>query len=110
MVDFSPYPEDRLEDALKLAQDAFWDVFASMFPEVETGDLDPLTTLTFDSITSSAARVWLLTNYPREPHQEVADEIVMDTMRKLRTIFSTQPSSEPLIQRLGLLGNQDDHH
>jgi hypothetical protein len=56
--------EDRVQQALERAGEAFWTAFAREFPEVTTGDLDPLSTVAFDDAVERAARAWLDANWP----------------------------------------------
>lgn len=56
-------PDDaRIAAALEKATEAFWATFVAEFPEVTTGDLDPLSAVAFDGSVERAAREWLRLN------------------------------------------------
>lgn len=54
--------EDRIREALMEADLAFWDVIAEKFPEVKTGDLDPMTTMGLSAEQEKAVHEWLTLN------------------------------------------------
>ena len=56
--------EARIAAAVEKASEAFWAAFAADFPEINTGDMDPLTTVRFDDAVEQAAREWLRLNLP----------------------------------------------
>lgn len=51
--------EDRKTNARNNAQQAFWTVFASHFPEAATGDFPPDATFAFDIAIEQATQSWL---------------------------------------------------
>jgi len=50
--------EAVVEDALR----AFWEVIARRFPEAETGDLSPLTSISLGTAAETAVREWVWCN------------------------------------------------
>lgn len=56
--------EDRKTNARNNAQQAFWTVFASHFPEASTGDFPPAATFAFDIAIEQATQTWLDYNLP----------------------------------------------
>lgn len=56
--------ETRIDAALEAASASFWQAFADQFPEITTGDLDPLNAMAFDEGVTRAAREWLRVNWP----------------------------------------------
>jgi hypothetical protein len=56
--------EARISKAVEMASEAFWVAFAAQFPEVSSGDLDPLSTVQFEDGVERAAREWLSANWP----------------------------------------------
>jgi hypothetical protein len=52
------------DEVLEDAQEAFWDVIATAFPEVEAGDYPPDATLHFEQECRSAVNLWLGWNHP----------------------------------------------
>src|SRR6185369_659050 len=56
--------EDRKRNARNNAQQAFWTVFASHFPEAAGGDFPPDATFAFDAAIEQATQTWLDYNVP----------------------------------------------
>jgi hypothetical protein len=56
--------EARVITAIEAASEAFWTTFAAQFPEIRTGEFDPLTTEHFETAVDRAAREWLSLNRP----------------------------------------------
>jgi hypothetical protein len=56
--------DERVSKATEVALDAFWRVVASRFPEVSTGDLDPMTSMRVEHAMRSAVDVWVWCNRP----------------------------------------------
>ena len=54
--------EDRIRNARNNAQQAFWTVFASHFPEATSGDFPPDATIAFDNAIEQATQTWLANN------------------------------------------------
>lgn len=52
----------RIETAVSDATDAFWEVIACHFEEVQSGDLDPLTTNFVNEALTTAVKKWLEMN------------------------------------------------
>jgi hypothetical protein len=55
------------------AMDAFWQVIARHFPEAESGDLSPLTTIRFETAAKDAITEWILSNVPSAKQKEVGN-------------------------------------
>lgn len=56
--------EDRKRNARNNAQQSFWTVLASHFPEATGGDFPPDATLAFDNAIEQATQTWLDYNIP----------------------------------------------
>ncbi len=56
--------EDRKRNARNNAQQAFWTVFTSHFPEATSGDFPPDATFAFDMAIEEATQTWLDYNIP----------------------------------------------
>lgn len=57
MIEFS-----TSDEAVEDAQKAFWESIAKAFPEITTGDLDPVTALKFDEECKAVVEKWLICN------------------------------------------------
>lgn len=68
VVDVSP--EDRMQNAIQAAQDAFWAKIADSYPECESGDFPPCAQQRFDAACEEAAKLWVRSNLPVEPDFE----------------------------------------
>ena len=68
--------EDQIRHAVIDAQDAFWAVMVDKFPEVQTGDMDPLDAFAFRQACEKALERWLQWNHPYwiEKNKEKDDE------------------------------------
>lgn len=66
--------EDRKRNARNNAQQAFWTVFASHFPEAASGDFPPDATIAFDNAIEQATQTWLDCNTP-----DLTSEIVVSS-------------------------------
>jgi hypothetical protein len=51
--------EERIENAIKKADIAFWDVIAQQFPEVKTGDMPPYAAILFEEIQKKVVGYWI---------------------------------------------------
>mgnify|MGYP003677132562 CR=1 FL=1 len=72
----------RAAVALDHAQDAFWAVMVDHFPEVESGDFDPMHSMRFDEELKCALWFWLYWNLPHTGHPENCDCTPTDTGRE----------------------------
>jgi hypothetical protein len=54
--------EERIQAAVEAAQYSYWAVIASRFPEVKTGDMDPMDQFNFSEACECAVRAWLAAN------------------------------------------------
>lgn len=54
----------RLKTALDAAEQAFWAEFAKHYPEVKSGDLNPLTAFILQECMQNTVEQWLRTNHP----------------------------------------------
>ena len=54
--------EKRIEKAVDDAEDAFWEVIATNFPEAKTGDLDPFAHVNFVLQGEDVVKTWLAMN------------------------------------------------
>ena len=52
----------RLENAITAAESAFWAAIADQYPEIKTGDLDPLEAVRLSEAMGRAVRAWLDAN------------------------------------------------
>lgn len=57
------------EQIIDVAQDAFWAVIAKHHPECKTGDLDPMSMLTFDNVCRQVVDTWVDANKPNSAKQ-----------------------------------------
>jgi len=53
---------DKMEDVLDKAEGAFWASVASQYPEITTGDLNPMTANYLRDAMSDAVREWVAVN------------------------------------------------
>jgi hypothetical protein len=58
--------ERRIERALSDASYAFWETLAEQFPECQTGDLTPMTTIRFQEAARAAVYELIVLNFPKE--------------------------------------------
>lgn len=58
--------EQRLQEAVRKANDAFWAEIATAYPEITTGDFGPGETHDFNTAQEQAVKTWLLLNTPSE--------------------------------------------
>lgn len=65
-----PVDQDRIHEAMGDAVDAFWDAVVAKFPEVETGDLDPLATHQFEHMCEEVVKLWLQYNHPKMQEEQ----------------------------------------
>lgn len=70
--------EERIEKAVKEAEDAFWSVIAERFPEAETGDMHIDACVRFTDNLNQAVRLWLATNTDLLPDHWASDEDIID--------------------------------
>ena len=54
----------ELEDSIREAEDAFWEVIVKRFPTAKSGDLSPETTIAFTFAGEAAVREWIWANVP----------------------------------------------
>ncbi len=54
----------RIARGLGKASDAFWAAMVAEFPEVKTGDMDPLSVFAIEEAMARAAASWLWANHP----------------------------------------------
>lgn len=82
--------ESRFARAVERADQAFWATVARMFPEVETGDLDPQAAARIETAMREAVAAWLDANHPAM--QSVTDAGMTDTelIAHLRDIADDQ--------------------
>lgn len=57
----------RMKVAVNHAEVAFWAAIADMYPEIKTGDLDPMTTANLSQVMLDAATKWYHSNTPATP-------------------------------------------
>lgn len=75
------YRKDVIADAVQKAEESFWSTIAEEFPEITTGDLDPMTSLHVNTAMNNAVRNWLNQNKPKSEIEEVLPifmEVEMD--------------------------------
>jgi hypothetical protein len=58
-------PQHILDSLAGKALDAFWQVIVAHYPQADTGDLSPLTTLRLDEAAEAAIREWIYANVPQ---------------------------------------------
>ena len=54
--------DDRMNASLTKASEAFWNTFALQYPELTTGDVDPMSSIEWDGFVEKHARSWLRAN------------------------------------------------
>ena len=59
-----PLSEEALKEIVEQAGDSFWATIACSFPEVKTGDFDPVASITFSTACIVAVKQWLSLNHP----------------------------------------------
>lgn len=57
---------ERFDLAVERATLAFWESIASSYPEIKTGDVDPLMSHQWDSVAERQVRSWLELNAEAE--------------------------------------------
>lgn len=62
-------PQCRLHKAYQDAEFAFWAEVAKLFPEIQTGDMEPLVCLEMETKMKEWIAIWLNSNgdFPRDP-------------------------------------------
>jgi len=63
MIESVPMNE-KIKRAARDAENQFWAEIVRHFPEVTTGDLDPLTTHNFEQSCKEVVKAWLRSNHP----------------------------------------------
>jgi hypothetical protein len=58
-------PEQKLDSVIEAAKMKFWGHIADSFPEVETGDLEPLVLNRFDTVIEETVKNWYERNNKR---------------------------------------------
>jgi len=56
--------ESVLRSIAAEALDAFWQVIVQRYPQAETGDLSPLTTINLEQAAEAAIEEWIWANVP----------------------------------------------
>lgn len=59
--------EERIDQAVEKASDAFWAAVVEQFPEIKSGDFAPIDTIVWGTACKRAIVHWL--EYNREPDQ-----------------------------------------
>ena len=54
--------DERIQEASRKANDAFWEVLAKQFPEINSGDYPPEEAEMFDLQCLEVARLWVRLN------------------------------------------------
>jgi hypothetical protein len=57
--------DENLNRVVDAAQEKFWEVVASMHPEIKTGDLDPMSVVKLESAMAEAIAKWVMINKPQ---------------------------------------------
>lgn len=52
----------QLNQIVQEAIDAFWHTIATNYPQIKTGDLDPMTVVRFDQYCRQVVAEWLYSN------------------------------------------------
>ncbi len=52
----------RITKPVQKAMDAFWEEITKQYPQVKTGDLDPMTVALFEGACARTVAKWLLYN------------------------------------------------
>ena len=58
--------DERIEEASRKANDAFWEVLAEQFPEINSGEYPPEEAEMFDLQCLEVARLWVRLNEEEE--------------------------------------------
>ncbi|KCB41411.1 hypothetical protein L539_3487 [Bordetella hinzii 5132] len=53
---------ERIAAAVEKAQEKFWAIIASRFPEIRSGDFSPDAQMKFDGACEEAVRIWIDSN------------------------------------------------
>jgi hypothetical protein len=73
MTDPKPAQNDahknQLRSVTEAALDAFWQLIVQRYPEAETGDLSPLTTIRLDEAARVAVEEWVWANVPTSTNE-----------------------------------------
>lgn len=56
--------EEKVQEVVREAQEAFWAAVVKHFPECKTGDSEPLEALRFSMACEKAIKQWLTWNHP----------------------------------------------
>lgn len=54
--------DERIEEAVKEAEYAFWEVIAQKFPEATHGDMYPDACINFSVYCENVAKIWVASN------------------------------------------------
>ena len=60
--------QHRIDEAVKKAEDSFWDTVASEFPEATSGDFPPDFSFKLTQQMSEAVVFWAQANLPQKPN------------------------------------------
>lgn len=76
--DWSPrvISKKKISDATHDALQAFWAEIAKTFPQVPSGDLDPMTVVMFDEHAFDVVLQWLANNLPNKEAQARAQDML----------------------------------
>jgi hypothetical protein len=58
--------DERIQEAARKANDAFWEILAEQFPEINSGDYPPEEGEMFELQCLEAARLWVRLNEEEE--------------------------------------------
>ena len=58
--------DERIQEASRKANDAFWEVLAEQFPEINSGDYPPQEAEMFELQCLEVARLWVRLNEDEE--------------------------------------------
>jgi hypothetical protein len=53
------YSDERIEKAVRIADDVFWGAIATEFPEITSGDFPPDAHIAFQNAQIKAVKLWL---------------------------------------------------
>ena len=91
------YTDDVILDAVADATYDMWKTIAASFPEVKTGDLQPVDVIKLQDVMGEVVEQWLLTNQP--PEKQLYTVNVYRTVVQKQTFTITEPSEQEAINR-----------
>lgn len=87
----------RVDDVTNAASDAFWSVVADRFPEIDSGDMDPLTIAGMHTTFKELIESWLDANWAWRPAVGQRVAFVREVQRFTEFTDDDEPDANPFV-------------